>query len=90
MADMDSFTLIDPSSSRHNVFDDYVELHNGHAFDPLTSYTEFLKRHYPELTVTVTSANNGDLIILTQSELLRTDEWYSQSAPICCIWQRYR
>ncbi|KAL8975141.1 MAG: hypothetical protein Q9197_000627 [Variospora fuerteventurae] len=61
MADKDAFTLIN-EASHHKVYDDYDTLSSGHLIDPQTFLTAALRRAYPELAVTCTSARNPALL----------------------------
>ena len=58
MTDAEDFTLVN-TSSHHKVFDDYEQIYSSHLGDPDTSIQAALRRQYPELSLTVTSAGNG-------------------------------
>ena len=61
MSDVDyvePFQLIATSSS-HQIFSDYEDIHSAHGFDPDTSLQTALRLKYPELALTVVSSGNG-------------------------------
>lgn len=55
MSDSEAFTLV-TSSSHQKLYDDYGELQSAHLADPATFITTALRRQYPELCLTITSA----------------------------------
>lgn len=61
MAESEAFTVI-TSSSHHNVFEDYEEINSAHGFNLNTAIQAALRRQYPELNLTVTTAKNVPLL----------------------------
>ncbi len=61
MSEHEAFTLV-TSSSHHKLYDDYEELYSGHAYEGLTFIIAALRRQYPELCLTVTSAYSPALL----------------------------
>lgn len=59
MSDSGEFQLV-TTSSHHKIFDDYEKVNSGHAYDPDTTLQAALRREYPGLALTVTSAGNGN------------------------------
>ena len=61
MAEPEAFTLV-TRSSHHKLSNSYEELYNGHAHEPVTFLIAALRRQYPELCLTVTSARSPALL----------------------------
>ena len=61
--DSEDFMLVN-ASHHHKVYDDYERMNNAHLADADTSLQAALRHQYPELSLTVTSANNGNLLPL--------------------------
>ena len=61
MSESEAFTLV-TRSSHHKLYDDYEELYDNHAYEPVTFITKALRRQYPELCLTVTNAYSPALL----------------------------
>lgn len=57
MSDSD-FTLV-TTSSHHKVFNDFETINSATGFNPDTSLQAALRRHNPDLALTVTTSSNG-------------------------------
>ncbi|KAL2038934.1 hypothetical protein N7G274_008274 [Stereocaulon virgatum] len=61
MIDSEAYTLV-TTTSHHQVWDDYVDVNSGKGYNLNTYLQAALRRQYPELCLTVTLANNVNLL----------------------------
>lgn len=61
MPESEAFTVV-RSSSYPRIYDDYEEIHSGHAYDLNTSIQAALRHQYPELNLTVAPENSVPLL----------------------------
>ena len=61
MSESEAFTLV-TSSSHRKAYDDYEDVKSAHAYELNTSIQAALKRHYPDLNLTVLPDSNAPLL----------------------------
>ncbi|KAL8833166.1 MAG: hypothetical protein Q9170_004447 [Blastenia crenularia] len=61
MLSSEAYTLV-TTTSQHQTYDDYVDVKSGKGYDLNIYLQAALRRQYPELALTVTTARNVDLL----------------------------